>query len=269
MRRFFGGTALVALALAGCGGDGGGEGDLEAYCELVEETQSSTDLPSEEDLQRYRDAAPVEIRADVSTLVDAFQQVDDPEDLDQLLDALDAPEVAEAIERIEAFDARNCGDGDTTTSTTSADDGDDETTTTASVDDGDDEAGGTLCDAVTDEQVSDVLGVEVSSADTPFNNEDACNYESADGDVTVFVGHTDDLGQSASFFQQTAETNFDEYEEVDGIGESAYFVTSDPSRALAAVLDGGLVHTVIVDGDDDPGSHRDSLVELLELLVSS
>ena len=285
MRRMLGLAALAALGAVACGGgDGGGEGDLAAYCDLVEETATNTEFPTADELQEYRDVAPAEVRGAVDTLADAFEGVDDPDDLDALIEALEEPEVAEAIEEIEAFDAENCDDGEDASGAddgedaSGADDGEDasgaddeETTTTSEAEAGSEEAStGTLCDEITDAEVSELVGVELSSAETLFNDEDNCSYESADGDAELFLGRLPDLGQRPQDFLSNAEINFDDFEELDGIGDVAYFITSEFSGAMAGAMEGGFVHSVTFDdGGNDPLANRDVVIELLEELLDA
>lgn len=97
------------LAVAGCGGDdGGGGGDVQAYCRLSQESEGSSGFPTDQELEEFRDAAPPEIRDDVDTLVDAFREVEDPDDPNAALALFEDEEVVEAIENIQAFEAENC-----------------------------------------------------------------------------------------------------------------------------------------------------------------
>lgn len=158
-------------------------------------------------------------------------------------------------------------EADEETTTTEADE--EETTTTA-----DDDAAGdddTLCAEITDAEVSEIVGIELSSAESPFNTADSCNYESEDGDYTLFVGRVDDLGQDDSFFISTGEANSEDFEELDGPGDAAYFGVLGEDSAYAASLGGGFVSSVDLDvpDGDDPLSHRDAVIELLDLLVGA
>lgn len=282
MRKIVGLVAAMTLlgTAAACGDDGGGEGDLEAFCRLGAETDDSDEFPTSAELDELRDVAPAEIRGDVDTLVDAFQEIEDPEDFEAALEVLSTPEVAEASENIEAFVAENC-DADTGGETTGgSDDEEDEDVTTTTADEttttedttGDDEEGasGTLCDLLPDDVVSDAVGVDVSSADS-FNNETSCTYESEDLAYRVSLGSIPDaFDQQADFFLATGETNAEEFEELEGIGDAAYFGVFG-GAATASALSDGIVHAVNIDipADDDPGSYRDAAAELLGELVEN
>lgn len=284
MKKVWGCAALaVAVVVAGCGGDDdGGDGDLAAYCELVEEADSRDGFPSDEEIEAFLDVAPEEVRDDIETLTDAFRDVEDPDDVEALLEALEEPEVAEAIEDIEAFDADRCDAGgsssssndadEDSTTTTETDDADDTDDTDADADADDDEgASGTLCERITDEQVSEVVGVELSSADTLFNDEDNCTYESAEGDAELVLNRLPDPGLTPGNFLSNAEVNFDDFEELDGIdAEAAYFITSEFSGAMAGALgDDQVLSVTWDDGGDDPLANRDEVIELLELLLET
>ncbi len=146
------------------------------------------------------------------------------------------------------------------------------TTTTeeaAASDDGGNE-GVLLCEVVPDEFVSDAIGVVLSSAETLFNDENACNYESEDGAYRLFLGRTPDLEQGTSFFLDTGEANIEDFEEIDGVGDAAYFGRSG-DNALAAAIGDGFVTTanLSLPADDDIADHRDALVELLTQVVEA
>lgn len=113
MKKALGAAAAAAmLVLAGCGDDDdGGEGSIEAYCRLSAESETSTDFPTAEQFAEFRAAAPSEIRDDVDTLIDAFQDIDASEDPSALFQLFEDPEVAEAIENLEEFDAEHCQTG--------------------------------------------------------------------------------------------------------------------------------------------------------------
>ncbi len=158
------------------------------------------------------------------------------------------------------------------TTTTAAEE--EETTTTEAEEEDDDEAAGddeTLCAEITDAEASEAVGIELSSAESSFNNADSCNYESEDGDYTLFVGRLDDAGQDESFFVSTGEANSENFEELDGPGDAAYFAVVGGDSAYAASLGGGFVSSVDLDvpDGDDPVSHRDAVIELLDQLVEA
>ncbi len=275
MRTVLGSVATaVALVVAGCGGDGGPAGDVEAYCRLSDETRQSGDFPTAEEFEALRVAAPAEIRGDVGTLVEALEGIEDPED-PSALEIFEDEEFVQASENIQSFDTENCGavDGgqEAATSTEAAD-----TTTTEPADTtttGDDEGSAgeddTLCNVVSDEEVSSAVGEDLSSADTFLNDENTCSYESEDHAYRLFIGRTPDLGQTQDFFLQTGEQNVEVFEEIEAIGDAAYFGVFDGGSAFATALSGGFVSTASLDvpSDDDAGNYRDALVDLLERIV--
>lgn len=166
MKRFFV-LILVALAatfgLAACGDDD--EGDLAAYCDLVDELDQQEDFPSDDQLDELRDVAPAEIRDEVDLVADRLSEAnDDPQDAEQVFDD---PEVQEAIGEIEAYEEENCpardadveGDDadDTTTTvedTTTTEPDDDEPTTTV------DDDTTTTVDDTTDDDTTETTTVE-------------------------------------------------------------------------------------------------------------
>ena len=159
-----------------------------------------------------------------------------------------------------------CGDDDASDEGTTTD----EEEPSDDDDEGGGDAGAPLCEIVPDAVVSEALGLELSSAETSFNDENACNYETSDRAFQLFLGRTDDLGQGEDFFIETGEANVEDFEEIDGIGDAAYFGLSG-NNALAAALGDGLVTTanLSLPGDEDIADYRDGLVELLTLLVDA
>ena len=104
--RLLGGIAIAAFVVVGCGDDS--EGDVEAFCRLSAESDQSESIPSDEELEEIRDAAPGEIRDDVDVAIDAFQDIEDPEDIEEVTAVFDDEEVVEAFDAIEEFEAENC-----------------------------------------------------------------------------------------------------------------------------------------------------------------
>ena len=93
-------VALGGLTLTACGDDGGGGGDVQAYCDLTNEVNAGAEEPTDEQLDALLDAAPGEIKDAGQTLVDFLRSDGDPSDLSQ--------EVLDAIDEIEDFEAENC-----------------------------------------------------------------------------------------------------------------------------------------------------------------
>ena len=106
-KQLMGAIAVAAFVVVGCGDDSGG-GDVEAFCRLSAESDENEAIPSDEELDEIRDAAPGEIRDDVDVVIDAFQEIDDPEDIEAVTALFDDEDVVEAIENIEEFEAENC-----------------------------------------------------------------------------------------------------------------------------------------------------------------
>ena len=150
MKRFLT-TVLIGFVavfgVAACGDDND-EGDLATYCRLSAELDQQEDLPSDDQLDEIRDAAPSEIRDEVDVVVDSFKEAnDDPENFEQVFDD---PDFEEAITEIEAFEDENCTDDtDTDTDDTDTDTNDDRDTTTTSEDDDDDTTSTTESDDTT------------------------------------------------------------------------------------------------------------------------
>lgn len=133
MKRF---TVMIFVALAAtfglvaCGDDDN-EGDLAAYCDLVEELDAQEDFPTDEQLNELQDVAPAEIDDEVDLVAERFKEVNDnPEDAQAVFED---PEVEEAFSTIEAYEDENCPEPEPATETDDADvddETDDEPTTT-------------------------------------------------------------------------------------------------------------------------------------------
>ena len=96
-------VALVAvggLTLAGCGDDGGGDGDVQAYCDLSAELNETEAVPTDEQLDALLASAPGEIRDDGQVVVDFLRGGGNPADLSE--------DVTDALQEIEDFEAENC-----------------------------------------------------------------------------------------------------------------------------------------------------------------
>lgn len=116
---------LPLVLLAACGDDGD-DGDVAAYCDLVEELDTQQDFPSDEQLDELRDVAPAEIEDEVEFTVDRLQEDGEA--------AFEDPEVTDAIEDIEAYEEDACGREDLDPVDEGDTDDDDDTTTTSDVD---------------------------------------------------------------------------------------------------------------------------------------
>ncbi len=118
------GFVILAVALLGLGGAacGGGDGPssadrLDAFCNLVQDTQDSSDLdPTVRADQRelealfedLRAAAPDSIADDVDVLIEAFQAIAD-EDTDKLEDPAFQREAERASDNLSEFASDECG----------------------------------------------------------------------------------------------------------------------------------------------------------------
>ena len=102
-RRILTGALGLGLALATLGAcsDDDDEATDDEYCELAREMASNEDIPSDETLDEYVEAAPDEIKDEAELAADAIK-ADGPA-------AFDDPEVVAAIEDIEAFEEAECG----------------------------------------------------------------------------------------------------------------------------------------------------------------
>ena len=129
-------AALLGVALlagAGCGDDD--EGASEEFCEIAEEL-AGDEQPTEEELDRYVEAAPEEIRDEAELVADAITEEGDA--------AFDDDDVLDAIEEIEDVEAEECDlgrdddDGDDPTVDDTTDDTTDDTGDDTTDDTGDD-----------------------------------------------------------------------------------------------------------------------------------
>ena len=131
--KCIGGLAILAIVAAGCGDDDDGEGvgdggDLERYCELVDELDAAgTEMfapleadenateedfeeaerqfveDHEDDFDELREVVPDEIADDIEVLLDAQDERASGGDQEETSD-----EAATAEERVEAFETANC-----------------------------------------------------------------------------------------------------------------------------------------------------------------
>lgn len=129
--KAIGGLALVAVVATGCGDDDDAGGDVERYCELVdeldqagseffaalEEDESATDEDyadaeqqfiddHADDFEELRDVAPAEIADDIDVLLTAQEQRAAGGDQEEA-----SEEAAAAEERVVSFEDANCADG--------------------------------------------------------------------------------------------------------------------------------------------------------------
>lgn len=145
----FGSTATlatIALLLTACGGssgggaDGGGaqQGDAAGFCDQIVALEAaadqiegdSVDDESLDALRSLRDAAPDEVRDDMTVIIDVFEKLadideNDPDSFEEVFGLLFDPAVVEAGENLEAYGVNECGldpestDTDTDTDTDS------------------------------------------------------------------------------------------------------------------------------------------------------
>lgn len=111
MRRILRLVVVIVMLGAACGDDDGG-GSTEAFCDLVEETAESEELPEPETMRALIDAAPSEIEDDVQLVGEAFIQMSEArDDPDAAADfgAAQTSEFQEAAEAIEDFSSEECG----------------------------------------------------------------------------------------------------------------------------------------------------------------
>ena len=105
-------AALAALATVttACGDDDDAAtadgDDTEAFCEVALEIDAQEDFPSIDQLERYRDAAPDEIREEAELVAAAF--IDATRAGDMFV-AFEAEGVDEAFEVIEPYEEETCG----------------------------------------------------------------------------------------------------------------------------------------------------------------
>ncbi len=107
-------SVCSGLLLAGCGDDGGG--DEQAFCELLS-SEDEYDIDTPEGQEALKDAletAPDEIKGDMETIVDAFEELegldeDDPEAFGAAFGLVFDPEMLAAMANIEEYGVDNCG----------------------------------------------------------------------------------------------------------------------------------------------------------------
>lgn len=123
----------LALVAVSCGGDddsggGGGDGaDVEAFCERLRELDTGETVDINDDpeaamaeMRSLRDAAPNEIRDDLDTVIEVFEQVaeleaaetdgePDEDAFGEVFELIFDPDFVAASERLEQFGVDECG----------------------------------------------------------------------------------------------------------------------------------------------------------------
>lgn len=98
--------ALALFGLAAC--DSGGDFDEAAYCDIANELAEIDDVPTNEQLDRYVDASPDDIRSDAEFVADKFKEAEG-----NLGALFSDPQVAEEIDariaNLEAAETEHCG----------------------------------------------------------------------------------------------------------------------------------------------------------------
>jgi ABC-type glycerol-3-phosphate transport system substrate-binding protein len=133
MRKLLVSCAALGLVLAACSGgddssDAAADGGTSRYCELNTKLEAAADTAfggltqdssedevanafrnfldaNEDDINAYTEAAPQEIKAELTTLIDAQRDVAESGDLSQL----ESGEIDAADAKVQAFDDENCG----------------------------------------------------------------------------------------------------------------------------------------------------------------
>lgn len=122
---------LLAAALVGvtaCGSDSAGSADVDAFCDMLRESEAAEESGDQVDLsedfdagmaelQRFRDAAPGEIRDDIDTMIGLFRELDeleqsgadDEEAFGAALALMFDPRFLAAAENLETFGVETCG----------------------------------------------------------------------------------------------------------------------------------------------------------------
>lgn len=121
-RSFVATLAVVAVAVAGCGGDDdAGGGDTEAFCAALAADAAGGQVDMDEDfeagmaeLERLRELAPGEIRDSLDTMMEVFTELenldgDDEESFAAAMEVMFSPEVIAAGTRLEEFGSQECG----------------------------------------------------------------------------------------------------------------------------------------------------------------
>lgn len=106
--------AAVMLVTA-CGGSGG-DGSAEEFCDVLRaaEADEGDGEASFDDIRELAATAPSELRADMDTMVEAFEQIesldeDDPDGFGAVAEVLFSTDFVEAAERLERFGVDECG----------------------------------------------------------------------------------------------------------------------------------------------------------------
>lgn len=157
--------------------------------------------------------------------------------------------------------------------TDAPDDGDDTATTAPETDAGDgggdgaDASGYDLCDAASEDEVSQIAGVEVvGSTSASTGGILSCNYNAADGGVAGMTLATSDSGVDP---QQMFDANLqgEGVEEIPDLGDGAVLTGDENFPILMVMVSGNLSSfTVLAENLDGPGK-RDATIELARLSV--
>jgi hypothetical protein len=133
--------------------------------------------------------------------------------------------------------------------------------------DGGDVSGYDLCDAISEEEVSEITGAEVTdSTSASSSGVLSCNYNSATTAVAGTTLTTPETGlDPQDFFDANREG--EGVEEVPDLGDAAVMTGDDDFPILMVMVNGNLYNlSVLADNLDGPGK-REATIELARLSV--
>lgn len=129
--------------------------------------------------------------------------------------------------------------------------------------DGGDASGYDLCEAITEEEVSEVTGTEVTeSTSADMEGVLSCNYNAADGPV---AGTTLTTSASGVDPQQMFDANRAEFEEVPGLGDGAVMAGDENFPILMVLVDGNLYSLSVLAENLDGQAKQEATIELARL----
>lgn len=107
------GAAVMLLAACGSGGD---DGSADEFCDVLRaaEADEGDGEASFDEIRELAATAPSELRADMDTMVEAFEQIealdeDDPAGFEAVAEVLFSTDFLAAAERLERFGVDECG----------------------------------------------------------------------------------------------------------------------------------------------------------------
>jgi Protein of unknown function (DUF3558) len=155
----------------------------------------------------------------------------------------------------------------TSTDTTDADDGGAATPTADADDGGGDASGYDLCDAISEDEVSEATGAAVTETTTAnLNGVLSCNYLSADAAIAGTTLATAEAGVDPQTIFD-ANAGAEGAEDIPDLGDDAVLVGDEDFPILMVMVNGNVYSlSVLADNLDGPGK-REATIELARLSV--